>query len=72
VGAEEEGMINKKLETMKCIGFGEKEGKCGKPISVKYQSPYWCDECEEMRRRHISSQLENMLASFPDKAKEGK
>ena len=53
---------------MKCIGFGKREGKCGKPVSIKYQSNYWCDECEELRRKHITKQMEDILASFPNKA----
>lgn len=52
---------------MKCIGFDKKEGKCESSVSVKYQSVYWCDVCEETRRKHIIKQMENILASFPNK-----
>jgi len=49
---------------MKCIGFGDKENKCDNFVSVKYQSTYWCDTCEENRRKTITGQLNSLLKSF--------
>jgi len=57
-----------------CVGFGAREGVCreralhpapeeaGGPVG----RPYWCDDCEAARVRHISGQFEHMLANFPE------
>ena len=41
---------------MKCVGFGEKEGKCNNKAGTKW-SPYWCEECNQKRLEHIEKQL---------------
>ncbi len=51
---------------MKCIGFGIKERRCKSSSNEKHQSKYWCDECEENRRKHITKQLEGLLASIQE------
>lgn len=48
------------MKTLKqCIGFGELEGKCRKPVDKK-TSVAWCKTCEQTRRKHITQQLENL------------
>lgn len=49
---------------MKCIGFGEKRNQCYSNINLKYASKYWCDPCEEKRRKHITKQMKDILESF--------
>lgn len=48
---------------MKCIGFGEYEGKCPNQAGGKMRplSKYWCDRCEILRRKHITSQLKGLV-----------
>jgi hypothetical protein len=57
----------------RCVGFGAREGICreralhptpeeaGGPVG----RPYWCDECEAARVRHISERLDAMVKGFP-------
>jgi len=47
----------------KCIGFGDKEGKCNNPAGTKW-SPHWCEECNRKRLDHITNRLEEMNAKF--------
>ncbi len=44
---------------MKCIGFGEYEGKCENKAGTKW-SPYWCERCNKLRIEHIDKQLTNI------------
>lgn len=48
------------MKIMKCIGFGPKEGKCKNEIDKTY-SMFWCRECEDARRTHISKQLDELV-----------
>lgn len=51
-----------------CLGFGLYEGKCTNVAGP--QSPHWCDRCEELRRAHITKQLEGIVADMDQRAKE--
>ena len=44
---------------MKCIGFGDKTGKCNNTAGTKW-SRYWCAECDQKRLEHIDKQLQKM------------
>ena len=43
-----------------CVGYADKEGKCKSKNNTKYESEYWCDECERVRRDTITQQLEEL------------
>lgn len=47
----------------RCIGFGDKEGKCREPVDTA-TSKCWCRECEQARRAHITKQLEDIQKGF--------
>lgn len=49
----------------KCIGFGDKEGKCENEVDLNI-NPYWCPECNEVRVKKISSNLDDMIENFPE------
>jgi hypothetical protein len=49
-----------------CLGFGPHEGKCTNAAGPR--SPYWCDRCEDLRREHITKQLENLMTARAPKA----
>ncbi len=49
----------------RCLGFGENEGKCENEAGSTH-SPYWCQECDEKRRAHISAQMEAIMARFDE------
>jgi len=36
---------------MKCIGFGQYEGKC-EYLTGKH--PWWCERCDKLRQEHIT------------------
>lgn len=42
---------------MKCIGFGDTEGQCGKPAIHPKSGALWCDECNAKRIAHIDEQM---------------
>lgn len=47
-----------------CIGYN-KDGDlfpCGKPVAEN--SVYWCADCEEVRRKRISKNLEDLVLGF--------
>jgi len=41
---------------IKCIGFGNYEGKCQNPPGSSH-SKLWCQRCDDIRRGHITKQL---------------
>ena len=46
---------------MKCIGFGEFEGKCTNEAGNEYsQKSLWCSRCNKLRIEHISKQFEEI------------
>ncbi len=47
----------------RCIGFGDKSGKCENPPGTKW-SPYWCEECNKERLGHISKRMANLQEQF--------
>jgi len=47
--------INKRI----CPGYGKYEGKCGRPAGTPW-TPFWCPRCDELRRKRIRKQLENI------------
>ena len=53
-----------------CLGFGPYESKCPNPTGPR--SPYWCDRCEDLRREHITKQLEAIRDDFERRATEGR
>ena len=48
---------------MRCVGFGEFEGKCQRKAGTPW-TPYWCMRCDELRRGHISKQLDKIVEKF--------
>jgi len=50
----------------KCIGFGEKEGKCSNKVNKKI-NPYWCPECDKKRIEFINKSLQEISNSFKNK-----
>lgn len=46
--------------TRRCIGFGETEGRCGKPFVV-VRGAYWCPQCDQARIDMISRQLGTLI-----------
>lgn len=49
---------------MKCIGFGEYEGRCENQSNGERQNPNWCDRCDKLRHRRITGQREDILKSY--------
>ena len=45
------------------LRFGEKEGTCTNEAGTPW-TPLWCLECDEKRRSHITSQLEDILGGL--------
>ena len=50
----------------RCVGFGEKSGKCENTAGTKW-SPYWCEECNMERLDHISKRLKDLQEQFEAK-----
>lgn len=48
---------------MKCIGFGEYEGKCTNEVDEKI-NPYWCPRCNKLRIEHIDKQFDEIRKRF--------
>lgn len=46
-----------------CIGFGEHEGVCPNYAGSTH-SKHWCQRCDDLRRAHITAQLERITESF--------
>jgi hypothetical protein len=49
-----------KVKPRRCLGFGDKEGKCDK-VAGTTRTPYWCQECDDARCGHITARLEAMI-----------
>src|SRR5690554_5553767 len=46
---------------IRCIGYGEFEGKCeNKADRTTSPSGYWCERCEKLRRKTITRQMETL------------
>ena len=58
---EEPPKMTKKLKHGYCVGYADKEGKCKSTNNTKYESEYWCDECEHVRRDIITQQFEELI-----------
>lgn len=54
--------IGRKMKT--CIGFGVMEGSCEKPVGSKWNSPYFCQECDEKRIDHITKGMNKLAEKF--------
>lgn len=42
-----------------CDGFGEKHGTCTNVAGTPW-TPYWCHECDQKRRDHITARFEEI------------
>ena len=51
---------------MKCIGFGEFQGKCLNVAGTKW-SPYWCERCNKLRFDHIDNWFKEITKRFDEK-----
>lgn len=49
-----------KVKPRRCLGFGDKTGRCNN-VAGTTRTPYWCQECDDARCGHITSQLEAMI-----------
>lgn len=49
----------KKVVRRRCVGYGEHEGVCVNDAGTLW-TPYWCPQCDEQRRAHITKQLESL------------
>ena len=56
---------NKGGKVMKCIGFGEFEGKCLNEAGTKW-SPYWCERCNALRFEHIDKRFAKLGKRFDE------
>lgn len=56
---------------MRCLGFGEFEGKCQNEAGTS-ASPFWCPRCDGLRRDHISKQLDEINSKIERKLRNGK
>lgn len=54
-------MSKKKMSGHICIGYGETADKCRNLTNI---NPYWCDECDRVRRDAISTQFGTIMGSF--------
>lgn len=43
----------------KCLGFPDGK-ECNNPVGSKWDSPYYCQECDEARIKHIDEQFKEM------------
>ena len=48
---------------MKCIGFGEFEGKCSNVAGTAW-GPYWCYRCTRLRFVHMDNQFKEINKRF--------
>lgn len=53
---------------MKCIGYGEHEGKCSNKAGTKW-SKYWCERCNHIRLDTISAQMQAIGDNWPQPTK---
>jgi len=53
---------------MKCIGYGIFEGKCQNKAGTPW-TPFWCKRCDELRKAHITKNLEEIRDSFKKDSK---
>jgi len=53
---------------MKCIGYGNHEGKCENVAGTKW-GPHWCLRCDKIRLATISASIEGIVAGFDKKAR---
>jgi hypothetical protein len=50
--------------TTKCLGYGDREGKCDQEAGTPW-TPYWCPACDKVRREAITASLEAMAPEVP-------
>ena len=50
---------------MKCIGFGEFEGKCDNVAGTKW-SPHWCERCNKLRFDQIDNRFKEITRRFDE------
>lgn len=51
---------------MKCIGYGQYEGKCENKAGTIH-SDYWCQRCDDIRLKKITENMENILIEMEEK-----
>lgn len=51
---------------MRCIGYGKYENKCENDAGSTH-SYHWCQRCDNIRRKTITKQLENIQKDFRNK-----
>jgi hypothetical protein len=55
---------------MKCMGYGEIEGKCdNKAVKTKMNGGFWCADCNKSRLATIDKQFAAMMERFEEKEK---
>lgn len=48
---------------MKCIGFGEHEGKCDGVAGTR-TGKWWCESCEKLRLDHLNKCFKELESRF--------
>lgn len=49
----------------RCVGFAHREGRCARAPDRKLNpAGLWCSNCERMRRRHLTRQMEKVTTLF--------
>lgn len=51
------------IKKMKCLGFGEYEGKC-KNLAGSSHSKYWCERCDKIRLDTLNKQFADIDKQF--------
>ena len=52
---------------MKCIGYGDTEGKCEKEaVQTKTNGGFWCEKCNKARIEGIDRQFASMMERFEE------
>ena len=59
-------------ERARCIGFGEREGACGKESDLGLNgSGLFCTGCEKARRAHITESMARVTTAFAEASRVG-
>lgn len=56
------------MAARKCLGYGPKEGKCPERAGTPW-TPYWCMECDTLRRKTITEQLKGIIKEMDESSK---
>ena len=54
-----------KAKRRRCIGWGDKEGRCYEPAGSKH-SRLWCQPCDSKRMAHLDKQFAALLTRAPE------